>query len=382
MFATIFTVMKKELRDHLRDRRTVLMILLLSVAMGPTMLVLMSQFFSSIEEKAEKREAYVLGIENAPSFANYCARQNYTLKVPEANYRALIKDGKHDAVLIIPKDFSERLLNGNAEMELVYDDTRSDTSSATIGVLRRLVQGFNGEITTQRLIARGVSPQVLRPVEVQNINLGTPAQRAVMILFIIPMMALLTGVSGCTAVAIDVTAGERERGSLEPLLLNPVSRNAIVLGKWLAVACYGASVVVLLLLGFGFTLTFLPLPKLTAIVSLSAAQFAAFGVTLISFSPAMGALQMLIATYGRSFKEAQTYVSYLIMVVSFVPVLPMLTQLKEATWQLMVPVLGQQMVLTRILRGEPMTALHYLAPLAVNVLICVVALSAIGQLLK
>jgi len=110
--------------------------------------------------------------------------------------------------------------------------------------------GFNREVSTQRLLAHGVSPGLLRAVEVQDTNLGTPAQRAAMLLFIIPWLALIVGITGCMAVAIDMTAGERERGSLEPLLMNPIARPSLILGKWLAVACYGMGIVLLLLAGF------------------------------------------------------------------------------------------------------------------------------------
>jgi sodium transport system permease protein len=103
---------------------------------------------------------------------------------------------------------------------------------------------------------------------------------------------------------------------MEPLLMNPVDRSALVTGKWLAVGIYGIGVVALTLAGFAITLKFLPMPKLETVMSITWLQFAGFGVTMLSFAPAMGAMQMLIATYGRTFKEAQTYVSYLITAVS------------------------------------------------------------------
>ena len=378
---TINVVAVKELIDHLRDRRTALMIFLLSIAMGPLILVGISYFISSAEQKAEKKEFFVDGIANSPQLANFMARQDVTNKTPKEDFRVLIKQGKHDAVLVIPKDFEAKFLTGDAKVELIFDDTRQDLSATAIRSLQAQLRGFNAEVASQRLIARGVSPSVLRPVEVQSINLGTNAQKAAMLLFIIPMMALFIGISGCTAVAIDMTAGERERGSMEPLLMNPVTRLAIVLGKWLAVAIYGFGVVMLVLLGFYVALTFLPLPKIADVVSLSPAQYAAFALTLVSFAPAMGALQMLIATYGRSFKEAQTYVSYLITVAALMPSLIMFSQIKDATWQLFVPVMGQQMVLTRILRGDPVDAIHFLLPLGVNIALVVIAVTLIAKLL-
>ncbi len=380
-FKTILTVLKKELRDHLRDRRTAMMIFVSSVAVGPLVLIGMSYFISSIEEKAEKKEVFVQNVMYSPQLANFFARQDFTVKEPKSDYRVLISQGKHDAVLVIPKDFTEKFVTGRAEVELVYDDTRQDASGQSIGILRRLITAFNREVSTQRLIARGVSPNLLRAVEVQDTNMGTPAQRAAMLLFIIPWLTLIVGITGCMAVAIDMTAGERERGSLEPLLMNPIPRPSLIVGKWLAVACYGMGIVLLLLAGFAATLTFYPLPKIASVVSLSSMQYLGFAVMLLPFTPAIGSLQMLIATFGRSFKEAQTYVSYLYTVVSFVPIIAMFAQLKDATWQLFVPMLGQMMVLTRILRGEHLEAIHFLIPLGVCAIITIFSIVMLTRLM-
>ena len=381
MFATIFTVCKKELTDHLRDKRTATMIFMLSIAMGPIMLFGMSYFISNIEKKAEAREVYVQGKGHAPQLANFFARQDITIIEPKPDFRDLIKTGKHDPVMVIPADFEEKFLTGTAHVELVYDDTRQDSGNVSIGVLRRLMRGFNAEVTSQRLIARGVSPLIARPVEVRDVNMGTPAQRAAQLLFMIPFITLIVCVTGCTAIAIDMTAGERERGSLEPLLMNPVSRGALTTGKWLAVGIYGVGVVALTLTGFWLTLKFMPMPKLETVMSITAMQFLGFGITMLSFAPAMGAMQMLIATYGRTFKEAQTYVSYLITAVSMLPMVTIFGQIKDATWQLFVPMLGQLMVITRILRGDPVDATHFLIPLAINAGITVVAIFLIAKLL-
>ena len=381
MWATVLTVCRKELTDHLRDRRTAAMIFFLSIAMGPLLLIGLTQFISSIEKKAEAREVFVQGVVYSPEIANFFARQDVTIKDPQPEFRELIKDGKHDPVLVIPSTFQEKFHTGTAEVELVFDDTRQDAGIASIGVLRRLMRGFNAEVATQRLIARGVSPLLTRAVDVQDVNLGTAAQRAAGLLFIIPWITLLGCVSGVTAIAIDVTAGERERGSLEPLLMNPVSRAGLVTGKWLAVAIYGLAVATLTMCGFALTLNLAPLPSLASVLSISAAQYLGFAITMFSFAPAMGALQMLIATYGRTYKEAQTYVSYLIMAVSMVPAIGMLAQFKDASWQLFVPMLGQLMVITRILRGETLSAMHYLLPFALNATISLVAVILIAKLL-
>jgi sodium transport system permease protein len=377
---TIATVCAKELTDHLRDRRTALMIFMVSIAMGPLMLFGLTYFISSVEEKAEKKEIFIVGKEHAPQLVNFLARQDVTLQEPKPDYRELIKTGKHDAVLLVPKNFQEKFATGAAEVELIYDDSRTDGAASVRGV-RSYLRGFNAEAGNQRLIARGVSPLVMRTVDVKDVNMGTAAQRAAQLLFMIPLMSLIVCLTGCTAIAIDMTAGERERGSMEPLLMNPVSRMALATGKWLAVATYGLCVVGLTLAGFALTLKFMPMPRLETVMAITGMQFVGFGATMLSFAPAMGALQMLIATYGRTFKEAQTYVSYLVIIVTQLPLVTILGQVKDASWQLFVPMLGQLMVITRILRGDPVTAMHFGIPLAINVTISVVAVLLIAKLL-
>ncbi len=379
---TVLTVTKKELTDHLRDRRTVMMIFLLSIAMGPLILWGLGYFISSIEKKAEQKEIYVQGQANSPEIINFLQRADMTIKEPKPDFRDLIKQGKHDPVLVIPDSFPQKFLTGDAKVELVYDDTRQDASNASIGAVRRVMRGFNSEVAGQRLTARGVSTAVLRAVEIQEVNLGTAAQRAAALLFIIPWITLIGCVTSGTSVAIDLGAGERERGSLEPLLMNPVAREALVLGKALAITVYNLGIAVLTMTGFALTLKYGNLPGIGSVIALSAGEYLGFFVMVLTFAPAIGMVLMLLATYGRSFKEGQTYASYAIQAVAILPMIAMFGQLKDATWQLFVPVLAQLMVITRILRGENVEAMHYLLPAAMNIVIFTVAIVLISKMLK
>lgn len=379
---TMLTVARKELTDHLRDKRTSTMIFVLAIAMGPLMLFGLGYFISSIEQKAEKKEIHVDGAVHGPELVNFLERSGMTIQTPKPGYRDLVKEGKHDAVLVIPKEFSQRFLEGDAKVEMVYDDTRQSASGASAGVVRRAVRAFSSEVSAQRLIARGVSPQIGRPVELQETNLGTAAQRAAALLFIIPWMTLIICVTSCNSMAVDLAAGERERGSLEPLLMTPSAREAIVLGKGVAVGIYSLGVATLTLAGFALTLKYGNLPSIGAVLSLSAAQYALFFGMIFTFGPAMTSLIMLLATYGRNFKEGQTYASYVITAISMIPAIGMFAQLKDATWQLFVPVQAQLMVITRLLRGESIDFIHYAIPAAVNIAIFAFAMVMISRLLR
>ena len=139
-----------------------------------------------------------------------------------------------DAVIVVPADFDARWLAGDgAKVEIVYDDSRAESGPA-IRQAERLLRAFNRETGMLRMVARGVSPDLVEPVKVDHVNTATPRQKGAFLLFLIPMFAILSPFLGGMAVAIDSTAGERERGSLEPLLGNPVPLWEVVLGKWLA----------------------------------------------------------------------------------------------------------------------------------------------------
>jgi sodium transport system permease protein len=196
------------------------------------------------------------------------------------------------------------------------------------------------------------------------------------------MFALLSPLLGGMTVAIDSTAGERERGSLEPLLVNPVPVGQVVLGKWLAAWTFACLVAGLTLGGFVVAASFWAPERLAAIMSFGPSELARFVAIVIPFAAMTAALQMLISTYGRSYREAQTYVSYLATAVSFVPVIVLFSGLRDALWQLAIPVLGQQTVLSRIVRGETVSVSGWLLPSSIALVVAAVCLAAIARLLR
>jgi sodium transport system permease protein len=379
---SILTIFLKELRDTLRDRRTITTVLFSSVVMGPMMLLLLSQFFAGMEEKAAKKEVFVQGIAYAPALENYILRQGYAIKAPPENAEALIRSGRFEhAVLHIPEDFSEKIAQGRAaEVDLVFDN--SHKNSAGNGALPGLLYGFAQELGGLRLMARGVSPQLLRPIEIHQINLASQQARGAQLLFMVPMFALMACLTGTIAVAIDVTAGERERGSLEPLLLNPLGTFTVVLGKWGVTVLYGCAVVVLTLAGFLVAMHFIQNETLAAMFQFGQREVLAFAALLFPFAGLAAAALMLVATFGRTFKEAQTYSSYLLMLVTLIPMFSVFLSLQPAWWQGLVPALGQQMVMERVTRGETLTWTDVALPDTVAVVGALMCLALLSRLLR
>lgn len=362
------TVFRKELADALRDRRSWIIALVISMLSGPVVFTLMSSFISGIEEKAAAREVLMVAPERAPTLVNYLQRAGATVKAAPADHEAQLRSGSlQNAVVVPPADFEARLARGETvAVTLVYDDSH-DRAQPMVRAASALLQGFNRETGTLRLVARGVSPQLLVPVEVEEHNLAPSQSRGAQLLFIVPWAALIVSVFGVISVAIDVTAGERERGSLEPLLMNPVGVGSIVLGKWAVVMTYSVVIVALTMAGFLVSMRFVSSETLSALMQLQAREVAIFSAVLLPFAALMAAVNMLAATFGRSFKEAQTYVSYIAMAVQFAALVPVFLTVRDAFWQLLLPSVGQLSVLMKTLRGETVTLVHLAVPAAVCV---------------
>jgi sodium transport system permease protein len=378
----LLTVYLKELKDALRDRRTAIMILVASIITGPLTLVLVAQFVSGLEEKSATLKVRIVGQQYAPELTNFLQRNDVEIETAPADYEARVREGRLDAVIVIPEDFDERLLAGdNAKVEIVYDDSRAESGPA-IRQAERLMRAFNRETGMLRMMARGVSPDLVEPVKVEPVSTATPRQKGAFILFLIPMFAILSPLLGGMTVAIDSTAGERERGSLEPLLANPVPSGQIVAGKWLAAWTLATTVAVLTLTGFVIAALLHSQKKLATLMTFGTPELLQFVVVVIPFAAMTSALQILICTYGRSYREAQTYVSYLATAASFVPLVVMFSGLKDALWQLAIPVLGQQMVLSRVVRGDALAPVDYLLPSAVAFVIAAICVTLVARLLR
>lgn len=371
----LVTVAKKELVDGLRDRRVWLVVLVTALVSGPVTLLLVSKFMSDLKSKAEAREVLVENAAGAPALVNFFERQSRVVKPPPADLRARIEQGRFDdAVLVIPPTFDDDVRRGRlAQLTVLHDANRAQSVTAAM-TIERLVTGWNQELGLQRVMVRGVDPALLRTARVTVVAVGASRGGMARLLFLVPLVALISAVIGALSMAIDVTAGERERGSLEPLLMNPVSPSALVVGKWLAV-CF-ASLVTLVGTVTSFTLAGLLVrdEALSAAFEFGPAEAGAMLGLLGPFCLLVSAVLMLAALFARGHKEAQASTSYLVSLVSLAPSLSMFLSLQDATWQLFVPVMGQNMVLSRLFRGSPVTALDFLLPAAVCVGLTVLAL--------
>ena len=380
LLRTLWTVFTKELVDALRDRRTLLVVFVTSVAMGPLVLVMLSALIDKLEKRAEAREVVVIGLEQAPTLRNYLARQTYIVKTAPPDWEAQLKDSKlGDPVLVVPRDFEVELAHGeNPRLELLYSSSNSRAQSG-VSRLGRLLQGFTQEQATLRLIARGVAPAMLGVLQVDEHDLADSAARAAQLTSMLPYFVLMAVVYGALNAAMDTTAGERERGSLEPLLATPAARSALVAGKWGAVFCIGLLIAVLSCLSFLPAQQLLRNESLAALFRFGIVEAAWFIGLLTPLAAALSALMMAIAIRCKSFKEAQANNTVVVLVVSLMPLFGLFNQEGEAPWHLWLPPLAQTTLMNRVLKGMPIGALDVLPSLALCLVLTVLALGFISR---
>jgi sodium transport system permease protein len=227
-----------------------------------------------------------------------------------------------------------------------------------------------------------VTPGVANPLSVEPVDLATPQQSGSLLLFLVGFYALFAGLAGGMAPALDTAAGERERQSLEPLLMTPARPVEVALGKWLAVGAYAGLVMLCTLLLFYLTLSFAPLPPVGVPFLFGAREVGRFIVVLFPLVIAFPAILLYLAARGRTLKEAQANVSVVFLVVGFLPVFSLFLQWREPEWIAAVPVAGQYSLLRIALRGEALPALQVLMSYAAPIVIAVIALAAVTRLLS
>ncbi len=353
MKATL-TVFLKEVRENLRDRRTVINTLLTGPLFAPLVFVLLINTLVTREfEKAEKPLPLpVVGAENAPNLIEALRQQRVEIKDGPADPERAVREQDADVVLRIPQAFATAWSKGEpAQVEIVYDESQRDAAGA-VARLRALLEQYDRRTGALRLDARGLSPSVTNAIVVAARDQSTAQSRASHLFAMLPYFFILGGFIGGMALAIDTTAGERERQSLEPLFANPVARWQILVGKLGATTAFAITTVLLSILAFSAVGQLLPTEKIGVSLQIGPRFVASAILVMLPLTLLLATLQTLVAGFAKSYREAQTYVSLLM----FVPVIPTLMlsimPFKTQPWMYGVPLMGQQIVVTRLLRGD------------------------------
>jgi sodium transport system permease protein len=345
-------VVRKELRDSFRDRRALFSIFFGAVFF-PIVITVMMNRVAERSRDADRINIPVVGAENAPALIDWMRQQDGVSIIPGPDdAERAVRDKTADVVVIIPRTFAERFNASKPAQVRIVSDSSNTTAQPTVQRVRQLVAAYSAQIGSLRLITRGVSPIIANPLQVQDIEVSSAQQRAASVLSFIPLMLMIAAFTGGMQIATDSTAGERERGSLEPLLVNPVARGVLVSGKWLA-AAFAAMVSVGLTTGLSvLQLRLMPLQDLGIRFELGSNEVLGMLAAILPLCPLTAAIQTYIGTFARSFKEAQSYMGVLISVMMLPALLSSLYPIADRVWMYPVPVVGQYLLLTAFLGGR------------------------------
>ncbi len=374
-------VFRKELKDWSRDRRSILTAVM-GTLMGPLIVAFMFNTLASRQRQVEDVSIPVVGAEHAPALVDWLKQQpGTTITRGPADPEEAVRERREDVVVVIPKDFAEKFKASKPAVIRLVADTSSQTTRPKLQRVRSLFQRYGGEIGSLRLVARGVSPVVGTPLQLEEVEVSSAQQRAAQILSFIPLFIMMAAFMGAMQISTDSTAGERERGSLEALLVNPAPRGALAAGKWLAGTATAVASVILsgaLLLAIFQSI---PLQDLGLRFRLGPRELIGTLVTVLPLCPFIVALQMYLATFAKSFKEAQSYLSLLMMVQMVPGFVATMYPVSSKTWMYFVPWVGQQALLTDVLGGKSPSLLFFAAAALLNVALAMVAVKATTGLL-
>jgi sodium transport system permease protein len=363
MMRTFLTVFFKELLDNVRDRRTLASALIMGPIFGPVMfaVVINMSIDRALDDAESIMELPVIGQEYAPNLMRFLESRNIDIVAgPEDAGAAAeaVKSGLHDVVLVVPENFGEQLADTIPARVELYSDEANSQGEKEERRARRALRAYNQQLAGIRLSARGVSPLLLRPINIDEVDVSTPSGRSAMLLGMMSYFFIFALLMGGMYLAIDTTAGERERGSLEPLLSLPVTRGQLILGKIMATCVFMAASLILSLLSFYVVLEFMPLQQLGMTPNFGLPVVAAAFFLLLPFILLGASLMTLVASFTKSYKEAQTWLS----VVLIAPTLPILVvsilTLRPKLEFMFVPSLSQHLILVDMVKNEPLNGLH------------------------
>jgi len=385
--STFLAVFRKEVIDYARDRRTLLTSLLVGPLFGPILFgfVINLSIERSLKGATETTEVPVIGAEFAPNLVRYLASQRIEAVDGPADLdaaKAAVETGTHDVVLIIPEGFGERLGAGEPARVEMVSDLANSAGEREARRLRRVLERYNAELGAMRLIARGVSPFVMRPVSVDEVDVSTPSGRSALLLGMLSYFFVFSLLIGGMNLAIDSTAGERERGSLEPLVSLPVRRETVMLGKIAATCMYMLIALTLSLSAFVVALGFLPLQSLGMTPNFGPGTVLFAVILFLPFSLLGAAMMTLVASFTKSYKEAQSWVSMLL----FAPTVPILIvsilTLRPRLEFMFIPSLSQHLLLVDRIKNEPLDPLYFLISFASTLILGILMTAVAARLYR
>ena len=365
------TVFKKEVRENMSDRRELFNSLLLGPLLFPVLFVGLMWFLESAEQdRAEKTlELPVVGAHFAPSLIRFLEQQGAVIQPDPENPEDMVRNQEVPVVIRILPEFAENWEQGiPAPIEVISDISRQE-SNVPIRRVKRLLLGYGQQIGSLRLQLRGVAPQLASPIMIKDVDLSTPKSRAILAIIFLPYVLMITAFTGATHLAMDTTAGEKERKSLEPLLINPVPRWQIMTGKMITTTVFAMASLTLTLVAFRIVLPLMPVGAFGMDLTLGLETLLKILIVVSPVAILAAALLTLLASFAKSYREAQSYMGLVILIPMIPSLIFMANPVKAESWMMNVPLFSQNMLIGEIIRDQSVPLAWYTMSIASTLVI-------------
>ena len=353
-------ILIKEVVDNFRDRRT-LTTMAVSIIAGPLILFGFIWFAEkTVKEEtdlvnAEAIELPVIGSEYAPNLMNWLRQNNVEVLEPPSDPSASIKSKQFQMVLVIEEGFSSAFSSGEtAPIRLIHDSSVSQFEKIDYETVRRAIASYSQRIGAMRLNARGVNPKIVNAIQINLSDIAPANARGAQMLTMLPYLLIIFIMVGGMYLAIDTTAGEREKGSLEPLLTQPVSRKLILLAKLGATIVFSSLTLLLILSGLAVGFEYMQIDAFS--LSVGAVDVLKVFIACLPFVFVGCSLMILIASFTKSYKEAQSYLG-MVMILPSMPLMLLVFMSPVPSFENMwVPSLSQALIIIETFKGETVPA--------------------------
>ncbi len=373
--STVIVVFLKELIDNLRDRRSIAMAMIYPL-IGPLILGLMITFVAG-SLKVNGGSAVVIlatGTENAPALAQYLESHGAALRPAPEDAADAVRQGRAPFALMLPHPQAGS--DAPLDITLLADASRL-SSVVPIAQMMDLLHGYEREITAARLEHLGISPDLMAPLRIQQQNVGRAISLGATFLNMMPPFFIFTLFLGGVYLTLDTTSGERERGSFEPLMINPVSRSEVLIGKFGAAVVFTLLALTVQLFAFWAMTRLVPRESLGLMTPPNVARLTLLLPVCLPLVLFAVASQLVIAAVTRSLKEAQTYLGLLPLVPAIAGMLLVFAPVELHSVLASIPTFGQTVLMGQVIRGEamnwPMVAISGFATLAVTMALLAIA---------
>ena len=344
----------------MRDRRTLYSMILIPIILFPILMFGMSAVMVMMVKKteAEITKIVIIGKEFAPDFVSLIDTAKAFEIVEESDFESALKEKRISAALEFPADFERKIKAEDSTEAIIYYDAAELKSDMTSDKLRDRLKDYQDSVVAARLKQRQIDKSLLYPIKISKKNLAPKEKMGgFMLAMFLPYMIIILAMTGAMYPAIDLTAGEKERGTLETILVTPVSRLDIATGKFLTVLTASLITIILATTSMSLTASF-GFAKMGQFASEQQTQFSISPLSIILLLVLMFPIACLfssallsIALMAKSYKEAQSYITPLMFVVIFPAMISFLPGF-ELNWRLaFIPIVNISLAAKEILMG-------------------------------